>query len=41
ALPQTWDSRSKSDNTPVTKADVMSDDLIRKRLLSAYPGIPM
>lgn len=38
---QTWDSRSKSDDTPVTKADIMADKLIRTGLLKAYPDIPM
>lgn len=38
---QTWESRSKSDDTPVTKADIMADELIRTRLISAYPDIPM
>ncbi|CAN0224105.1 unnamed protein product [Ectocarpus sp. 12 AP-2014] len=39
--PETWESRSKSDDTPVTKADVMADELICSRLRSAYPDIPI
>lgn len=38
---QGWDSRSKSDDTPVTKADDRADELIRTRSLQAYPDIPM
>lgn len=38
---QKWDSRFKSDDTPVTKADLMADGLIREGLLKAYPDVPM
>lgn len=41
AMMQTWDSRSKSDDTPVTKADIMADELIREQLGEAYPDILM
>lgn len=40
-LVQKWDSRLKSDDTPVTKADLMADGLIREGLLKAYPDVPM
>ncbi|CAM9741157.1 unnamed protein product [Ascophyllum nodosum] len=39
--PETWDKRSKSDDTPVTKADLMADELIRTRLRQRYPDIPI
>lgn len=39
--PQTWGRRFKSDDTPVTRADIAADKLIRTRLLEAYPDIPM
>ncbi|MBK9255577.1 MAG: 3'(2'),5'-bisphosphate nucleotidase CysQ [Saprospiraceae bacterium] len=31
----------KSDNSPVTQADLLSDDIIRKGLQSLYPDIPV
>ncbi|MEZ4910946.1 MAG: 3'(2'),5'-bisphosphate nucleotidase CysQ [Saprospiraceae bacterium] len=36
-----WDLHFKDDKSPVTKADTMSDDFIRKALAQRYPEFPI
>jgi len=39
--PSELDTAAKADETPVTKADFISEQLISERLLAAFPGLPL
>ncbi|CAM9651038.1 unnamed protein product [Discosporangium mesarthrocarpum] len=39
--PENLGVRTKSDETPVTRADILANELICSRLAKAYPGIPI
>ncbi len=41
AKPSDWDVRTKSDNSPVTRADLKSSEIITTKLLELTPGIPV